>query len=684
MATWKWLCCAARVCAIAATIAVGGGACADGRRTDTPSSAFRFPVREYVFPSGLRVVIEQDDTTPIASVVWIVEAGHLDDPPGKSHLAHTVEHLIGEAPTTGGASLWTMMRRLGAIGPSATTDFEQTTYPAFVPLTSLDDLVGTLMARMADPTAGIDDALLEKQLRIVAEEMRSRKDASSGSEAVVPILFPNDPIAGIVTARLQAGSLTMADVRSFADRTYRPERMTLVISGAIGPDWDHRLQALLPEKLRGRDAERRPPVRRPAIPPAPLFGSKQMPTLKAGVDGPELWMAWPLPATTRLQSLRFLVLERVADRILTESFDRAGAVVIDVDVGVLPGQAGGLFCRAQLRSASDAERARKEIAAAMESLSGVKLVFGRKFSDSYEHAVRETGLYAALDMQNLSTRVLVRAGIAHREAGVSLSDVIATMRNVSVDDVAGFADRYLQPAAARAALLLPPDTSTGDAAPSHLRAASLPGNRGASVEPDVDDADPELLDDGPITTPASAPAARRPRVTTLANGLTVIALRRPGLPFVSMVLGFHGEPQPGDNPGARAASARTATWSLRVPPSERGIQQMTQLNADSYEQTMNLFASDTRNALDLIREQAEWLRVYWPSARFSQWAESQAQRDASPAWRAFRGFRSALFEEHAYHLAPTIEAVRTVTGPGSRDLAATHPPAEQRRACHRR
>ena len=661
----SWACAGA----VAATIAVGAGACASDRwATDPPASSYRFPVREYAFPSGLRVVIEQDDTTPIAGVVWIVEAGLFDDPPGKSHLAHTVEHLIASTSTNGRPSLWNLMRQVGTSESNAETGFEQTTYHAFVPLTSLDEVVGVLLARMADPTAGIDDAMIDKELRIVAEEMRFRGDLSATAQAVAAIISPADPSARALAEHLQVGALTPADIRGFTDRTYRPERMTLVISGAVGPDWDDKLKALLPPNLRGEDATRRPPVRRPAVPTAPAPGSNQMPTLEANVAGPELWMAWPLPSATRLQSLRYTVLERVADRILTESFDRSGAVVIDVGVGLLTGsQAGALFCRARLRSATDADRARKDISAAMATLSGVNLVFERKFSDSYRQAVREAGLYAALEMQSLPRRALARARIAHREVGVSLSDVITTIRNVSADDVAGFADRWLQPAAARAVLLLPYDTSAGNSARSGLRAASLPADGSGSVGPDVEEADFEPLDGAPLATPRWAAATRRARVTTLANGLTVIAMRRPGLPFVSMVLGFHGEPQPGDNPGVRAAFGRTTVWSLRVPPSDRGIQQMTQLKEDGYQQTMNLFAPDTGNALGLIMEQADWLRVYWPSARFSQWTESQAQRDAAPAGRAFREFRSALFGEHPYHLAPTIEAVRTVTG---RDLEA--------------
>ncbi len=73
------------------------------------------------------------------------------------------------------------------------------------------------------------------------------------------------------------------------------------------------------------------------------------------------------------------------------------------------------------------------------------------------------------------------------------------------------------------------------------------------MEPDLEDSADDAVDGGPLAAPVWSPPKRGARVTTLANGLTVIAVRRPGLPFVSMVLGFHGDPEPGEAPGIRAA-----------------------------------------------------------------------------------------------------------------------------------
>jgi zinc protease len=104
-----------------------------------------------------------------------------------------------------------------------------------------------------------------------------------------------------------------------------------------------------------------------------------------------------------------------------------------------------------------------------------------------------------------------------------------------------------------------------------------------------------------------------------------------------------------------------------VPASERGFLQTTRLDSDSYHENLELFAGDTAKALGLIAEQTEWVRVYWPSVGFSRWLETETRRYISPAARAYREFRSALFGQHAYHLLPTPAAVRTVTGEDLQD-----------------
>jgi hypothetical protein len=179
-----------------AVVACSLGACAGDRGLGAAKvPAHTFPVREYTYASGLRVVVEEDDTTPIAGAVLVVEAGSVDDPPDKAGLAHTVEHLLFRAPSAAGLSFRAAFPRLGASSFNAATGIEQTTYFAFVPRASLDDLVAALMGRMADPMRGVDDTLVAQELPVVAEEIRSRPEYAARSRAFAGLLPAEAPAA---------------------------------------------------------------------------------------------------------------------------------------------------------------------------------------------------------------------------------------------------------------------------------------------------------------------------------------------------------------------------------------------------------------------------------------------------------------------------------------------------------
>ena len=47
----------------------------------------------FTFPSGLRVMFQQDDTLPVVAVTTVYDHGASEDPEGKLGLAHLMEHM---------------------------------------------------------------------------------------------------------------------------------------------------------------------------------------------------------------------------------------------------------------------------------------------------------------------------------------------------------------------------------------------------------------------------------------------------------------------------------------------------------------------------------------------------------------------------------------------------------------
>ena len=218
---------------------------------------------------------------------------------------------------------------------------------------------------------------------------------------------------------------------AFAELFYRPERMTLVISGPapieleklagkLPPAWQGRAA----DAARTRSAARWPRSRRPAPPRSDL------PTRKTvAVFAPELWMAWRVPPAVGIAAGRLEVVARVVDRMLSRRLDPDGTNdVLDVAAWAAPrppGERGRLPLQASV-----ARRRRRGSATkprgALEALADVD-------ADSHQaaacvrattNAVTEAILRTALAMDSVKERTKAQAELAHAEAGAQIAQLI--------------------------------------------------------------------------------------------------------------------------------------------------------------------------------------------------------------------------------------------------------------------
>jgi zinc protease len=649
-------------------LAVLAGAAQCGT-TGQPPPAHAFPVQEFTLPSGLKVVIEQDDVSTIAGIVVVVDVGSVDDPKGKSGMAHVLEHLVFRVAAPNEKSLRRQLAQMGAAYVNAETDTEDTTYHAFAPRKNLDELVSIVLARLADPMRGATQQHVDKEVSITAEEMR-RREGAHALEFLVPELMPaGHPVGRAWADFRRSDPLSLADLRAFADTFYRPERMTVVISGPIPPDWDKTLFAKMPAVLRGNEAARVAPIRRQVAPYlGPARAETELPTHAAKVEVPELWIAWRVPPAVGVEARKEQMVAHVIDMVLSSRLDPDGTNdVLDVDGFAFPGRLSSIVgCRFKLRAASDAVRIRNEARLAMEALADATLVSikGRLYW-SHVYALQAGTLVTALQMDTITGRAFARADLAHAGSSALISTVLGAMEKVTSDDMTDFAARYLAPDAARSVLVVPADRNATRARRSGDTKSDPIIAPGTEVDRDRDEIDSkedvDLPDQAKLLATTQVPGTRAALVRKLSNGLTVIAMRRPGLPFVSMLLGFHADPQPGDAPGARYAYERTLRWDLSAGPWERGILSARHLYADHAQESLRMFSGSVEKALDFMSEEADSLHVYWPNPAFDRWLDETAVSEATPEGQAARVFRAELFGNHPYQLSPKTAEMRTVT-----------------------
>ncbi|MEU8900241.1 pitrilysin family protein [Nocardia sp. NPDC048505] len=198
-------------------------------------------VRRTVLPGGLRVVTEHVPGVRSASIgVW-VGVGSRDEGPTVAGAAHFLEHLLFKATPT--RSALDIAQAMDAVGGelNAFTAKEQTCYYAHVideDLPLAVDMVTDVVLNGLCRSADVD---VERQ--VVLEEIAMRDDDPEDmvGDAFLTALFGDHPIGRPVIGSVESiEAMQAAQLRSFHQRRYRPDRMVVAVAGNI--DHDHTVE----------------------------------------------------------------------------------------------------------------------------------------------------------------------------------------------------------------------------------------------------------------------------------------------------------------------------------------------------------------------------------------------------------------------------------------------------------
>jgi zinc protease len=542
----------------------------------------RFSVREQLLPSGLRLGVEAGSTPGMVTVVTVVGSGSSADPPGREGLAHLVEHLVYHAHGAGGRPQSERLTRAGA-SYNADTSLESTRFYEIAPAGAQAALLDLAGERLQRPLAGVDEADLERERAIVENELNQRNEIGvygSVMSWMQRALFPPGhayarPVGGSVAS---VRRLTLADARSFAATHYRPENATLLVTGETGGrSLLATVAAGLPEALRARTGAA--PRRAPALAagaggrPAPTDAAETPPdTMQAAVALPEIWLAYDLgggggseAAVSRILTAR-AAQAMVRERLLPEP------EVLAVEFHVIELQQSTLLaCQIVLehvrRRVELARKAENLIWALWSDTGPPAAVEWEGWRQGTVGDLRQAALAdAVLGAEPSLERALARALSFHATGAIDAYDrTLGAIAVARPDDVSGRAFSWLAPERART-LFLEPATEAQRPAPGPIgvpSAENLPPEQSPFRGADLG---------APPRAPPPA-GLREATTTVLANGLTVVLVRRPQFPSVTALLGFHGgaaalpagvlalvravEPRRATNPPATAA-----TWRL--------------------------------------------------------------------------------------------------------------------------
>ena len=261
------------------------------------------------------MLLEEDPNATLAGVVSVVRGGSGADPAGGEGLAHMVEHLTYRAVdgATGAAPALTRWDRLIQL---ATAEMNGHTTPdcvffyEFAAPHQLRGLLALAAARLGDPLAGVDERAFDLERQIIGSEHLVRADPRAGQWAVnalFPQVFPAQhpyarPTGGTEESRRH---FTFADARAYAARTFRPQRMTVLVSRRRARSRSRGSRRCCRRRLtseRDADAARRagcdasaPAPATPAPPAATAATPIAVERKPSPLSVPELWLAWTLP-----------------------------------------------------------------------------------------------------------------------------------------------------------------------------------------------------------------------------------------------------------------------------------------------------------------------------------------------------------------------------------------------------
>jgi len=202
--------------------------------TTAPETATQRP-STFTLANGLQVVVIPDHRTPVVTEMIWYKVGSADETPGKSGLAHFLEHLMfkGTASHPAGEFSQTVIRVGG--NENAFTSADYTGYFQRVPRDQLARMMAFEADRMTGLTLKTEEVLPERD--VVLEEYNMRVANSPDArlaEQIMAALYLNHPYGRpVIGWRHEIEQLSREDALAFYKRFYAPNNATLVIAGDV-------------------------------------------------------------------------------------------------------------------------------------------------------------------------------------------------------------------------------------------------------------------------------------------------------------------------------------------------------------------------------------------------------------------------------------------------------------------
>jgi predicted Zn-dependent peptidase len=201
-----------------------------------PATAFKVPVDYFTLPNGLKVVVSEDRTAPVALVEVMYNIGFRSEPKGRTGFAHLFEHMMfqGSGNVKKMEHVAIMQQAGGVVNGSTRLDY--TNYFQVLPANAVELALWLEADRMKSLDVSAEN--LKNQQNVVSEEVRVNvlNQPHAAFEWLdiwqrANVNWNNAHNFYGDLADLEAA--TLEDVRNFFKTYYAPNNAVLVVVGDV-------------------------------------------------------------------------------------------------------------------------------------------------------------------------------------------------------------------------------------------------------------------------------------------------------------------------------------------------------------------------------------------------------------------------------------------------------------------
>jgi zinc protease len=291
-------------------------------------------VADFTLSNGLELVVIPDHRAPVVTHMIWYKVGAADETPGKSGLAHFLEHLMFKGTAKNPAGKFSqVVARIGG-QENAFTSQDYTGYYQRVPSEQLK----TVMEFEADRMMGLQltDEVVLPERNVILEEQNQRignNPSARLTEQIDAALYLNHPYGKpVIGWRHEMEHLSRDDAIGFYRRFYAPNNAVVVIAGDVDPAQARKLA----EDSYGRIARHGPMAPRMRAQEPPPMAVRSLTLADPRVEMPTLQRAYLVPSFSTAKRGESEALEVLAHILGSGSNSRLyRALVVDKPLAVV-------------------------------------------------------------------------------------------------------------------------------------------------------------------------------------------------------------------------------------------------------------------------------------------------------------------------------------------------------------